>query len=102
MFGGSQEFSVAYFGFDDEDTLQQFINKYDNFVIEVDNKQKFVLQVSRTIFQTMPSLKDDAGQADDSQAQTQEQQNEIELSEDFLHFKSNLNVKKPLLLPLEL
>jgi Smg-4/UPF3 family len=58
MFGGSQEFSVAYFGFDDEDTLSQFIKKYDNFVIEVDNKQKFVLQVSRAIYQTMPSLKE--------------------------------------------
>jgi hypothetical protein len=42
-FGGSQEFSVAYFGFDDQETLDQFIKKYDNFVIEVDHKQKFVL-----------------------------------------------------------
>lgn len=38
LFGGSPEFSVAYFGFDDEATLNQFIEKYDNFVIEVDNK----------------------------------------------------------------
>jgi hypothetical protein len=42
-FGGSQEFSVAYFGFDDQETLYQFIKKYDNFVIEVDHRQKFVL-----------------------------------------------------------
>ena len=36
LFGGSQEYSVAYFGFDDEATLKQFISKYDNFVIEID------------------------------------------------------------------
>jgi hypothetical protein len=58
-FGGSQEFSVAYFGFDDTETLHQFIKKYDNFVIEVDHKQKYVLQVSRATFQTMPSTQED-------------------------------------------
>ena len=43
MLGGSPEYSVAYFGFDDEATLAQFISKYNNFTIEVDNKQKHVL-----------------------------------------------------------
>lgn len=71
-------------------------------MIEVDNKQKFVLQVSRAIFQTMPLIKDDAVQADDSQSQALDHANEIELTEDFLFFKQNLNVKKPMLLPLEL
>lgn len=95
MFGGSQEFSVAYFGFDDENTLVDFIKKYDNFVIEVDNKQKFVLQVSRAIYQTMPSIKDE-------QTIVESAVTEIEQTDDFLNFKANLNSKKPLLLPLEL
>ena len=60
-----------------------------------------MLQVSRAIFQTMPSIKDDAVQADDS-TQALDHANEIELTEDFLFFKQNLNVKKPMLLPLEL
>jgi hypothetical protein len=77
MFGGSQEFSVAYFGFDDEDTLQQFIKKYDNFVIEVDHKQKFVLQVSRAIYQTMPSMKDEP-QASPEQSSIQATENDLE------------------------
>lgn len=61
-----------------------------------------MLQVSRAIFQTMPLIKDDAVQVDDSQTQALDQTNEIELNEDFLYFKQNLNVKKPMLLPLEL
>lgn len=68
LFGGSQEFSVAYFGFDDEDTLKNFIEKYDNFIIEIDNKQKFVLQVIRATFQTMPSIREDETKVEDEQA----------------------------------
>lgn len=65
LFGGSQEFSVAYFGFDNEDTLKKFISKYDNFIIEIDNKQKFVLQVIRATFQAMPSIREDETKIED-------------------------------------
>jgi hypothetical protein len=33
---GSQEFSVAYFGFEERETMQLFIDKYNNFVVTVD------------------------------------------------------------------
>jgi hypothetical protein len=32
----SQEYSVAYFGFDSAQIMDQFIAKYHNFVVEVD------------------------------------------------------------------
>ena len=32
----SQEYSVAYFGFDSVEVMNQFIEKYHNFVVEVD------------------------------------------------------------------
>lgn len=32
----SQEYSVAYFGFDSSQIMDQFIAKYNNFVVEVD------------------------------------------------------------------
>ena len=32
----SQEYSVAYFGFDNAQTMEQFVEKYNNFVVEVD------------------------------------------------------------------
>ena len=38
------EFSVAYFGFDDKDTMDLFIKKYDNFMVD-DTKHKYVLQI---------------------------------------------------------
>ena len=59
-FHGTKEFSVAYFGFDDPSTLEQFISKYNNFVIELDHKQKFELEVSRALFQSMPALHEES------------------------------------------
>ena len=52
----SQEYSVAYFGFDSASVMEQFIEKYDNFVVEVDNKRKYSLEVSRAWYQPMPTL----------------------------------------------
>jgi len=48
--GLGTEYSVAYFGFDDKATLDHFIEKYDNFVVEVDHRRKYVLQVTRAIY----------------------------------------------------
>ena len=42
------EFSVAYFGFDDRGTMELFIKKYDNFIVD-DTKHKYILQVSKAI-----------------------------------------------------
>ena len=50
--------------------------------------------MSRAIFQAMPQTQDDLLPSGDII--------DLEQSEDFLFFKNNLNVKKPLLLPLEL
>ena len=36
--------------------MEQFIEKYDNFVVEVDNKRKYSLEVSRAWYQPMPTL----------------------------------------------
>ena len=50
----SQEYSVAYFGFDSEQVMQEFIDKYNNFVVEVEQRRKYSLEVSRAWFQPMP------------------------------------------------
>ena len=57
VLGASKEYSVAYFGFDSKEILDEFVAKYNNFVVEVDNNQKYTLQVSRALYQTMPSIK---------------------------------------------
>jgi hypothetical protein len=36
------EFSVAYFGFEEKLTLEQFIKKYDNFIVD-DQRHKYLL-----------------------------------------------------------
>lgn len=41
--GLGTEYSVAYFGFEDKETLDAFISKYNNFVVEVDHRRKYVL-----------------------------------------------------------
>ena len=51
----SNEYSVAYFGFEDHTTMEEFIAKYNKFVVEVDKKGKYYLQVTRALYQTMPS-----------------------------------------------
>lgn len=43
----SQEYSVAYFGFDNAEIMDQFIGKYNNFVVEVDQRRKYSLEVSQ-------------------------------------------------------
>ena len=49
----SHEYSVAYFGFDSAEIMEQFIAKYNNFVVEVDQKRKYCLEVSRAWYQPM-------------------------------------------------
>ena len=49
----SHEYSVAYFGFDSAEIMEQFIAKYNNFVVEVDQKRKYCLEVSRAWYQDM-------------------------------------------------
>ena len=49
----SHEYSVAYFGFDSAEIMEQFIAKYNNFVVEVDQKRKYSLEVSRAWYQPM-------------------------------------------------
>ena len=51
----SSEFSNAYFGFKKESDLVEFIDKYDKFVVEVDNRRRYELQVSRAWYQAMPT-----------------------------------------------
>jgi hypothetical protein len=34
--GASAEYSIAFFGFDNIETLELFIAEYNNFVVEVD------------------------------------------------------------------
>ena len=36
ILGASTEYSVAYFGFDNLTTMEEFIARYNNFVVEVD------------------------------------------------------------------
>jgi len=55
----SQEYSVAYFGFDSALIMDQFVAKYNNFVVEVDQKRKYSLEVTRALYQPMPSIKTD-------------------------------------------
>jgi hypothetical protein len=58
VLGASKEYSIAYFGFDSADTLHQFIDKYNNFVVEVDQKKEYTLQVTQAIYQAIPTLVD--------------------------------------------
>jgi len=55
----SQEYSVAYFGFDSAEIMEQFVAKYDNFIVEVDQKRKYCLEVSRAWYQPMPIYVDE-------------------------------------------
>ena len=50
VLGASKEYSIAYFGFDSEEILNQFVEKYNNFVVEVDQKKEYKLQVTRSIY----------------------------------------------------
>ena len=98
VLGASKEYSIAYFGFDSEDILDQFISKYNNFVVEVDQKKKYSLEVTRAIYQAMPSH----DSRDEPEPKLIQTSNPLEELDDFKHFKQMLGVKKDLLLPLEL
>ena len=105
----SQEYSVAYFGFDSEEVMNQFVEKYNNFVVEVDQKRKYSLEVTRALYQPMPSLlknSESKGGSKLKQAKNMIDTTEcgasaLESLPDFQHFKRNLGSKKPSLLPLE-
>ena len=56
----SAEYSVAYFGFDNSEIMDQFITKYNNFIVEVDQRRRYTLEVSRAWYQPMPSILDNA------------------------------------------
>ena len=43
ILGASAEYSMAFFGFDNLETMEQFIAQYNNFVVEVDQKRKYSL-----------------------------------------------------------
>ena len=60
----SQEYSVAYFGFDSCKIMEQFISKYNNFVVEVDQKRKYCLEVSRAWYQPMPMFSENNADKD--------------------------------------
>ena len=62
----SQEYSVAYFGFDSAEIREQFIAKYNNFVVEVDQRRKYSLEVSRAWYQPMPTLNQSQKSSDSS------------------------------------
>jgi len=62
--GASTEYSVAYFGFDDIKVMEQFIAKYDKFVVEVEKGRKYNLQVTKALYQTMPAIRQDSGLKD--------------------------------------
>ena len=36
--------------------MNQFIEKYHNFVVEVDQKRRYILEVTRAWYQQMPTL----------------------------------------------
>jgi hypothetical protein len=42
MHHNTTEYSVAYFGFEDYETMKSFVAKYDNFVVD-DQRRKYVL-----------------------------------------------------------
>ena len=96
----AQEYSVAYFGFDSAEILDQFLSKYNNFVVEVDQKRKYSLEVTRALFQAMPTYKKEDQEETKGQANATSE-SKIEELPDYLHFQKNLGVKKPNLLPLE-
>jgi Smg-4/UPF3 family len=73
------EFSVAYFGFDNIETMETFIRKYDNFIVD-DTKHKYLLQVSKAIHQSMPVLSNPTHSAEVNSGMN------IEETEDYLHF----------------
>ena len=50
ILGASTEYSVAYFGFDDIKVMEEFIAKYDKFVVEVDKGRKYSLQVTKALY----------------------------------------------------
>jgi hypothetical protein len=52
------EFSVAYFGFDDQATMHQFIERYQGFQIS-DGQRNYALEVSTAIHLSMPVPQED-------------------------------------------
>lgn len=95
LLGSSAEYSVAYFGFDDKEVLSEFIRKYNNFVVEVDHKRKYVLQVTKAIFQDMPVLSSLTTESESLEGTVTE-------TDDFKEFVASLGKAKEQLLPLEL
>lgn len=46
--------------------MEQFIAKYNNFVVEVDQKRKYCLEVSRAWYQPMPIFPNEIDQFEHS------------------------------------
>ena len=97
----SAEYSVAYFGFDSAEIMNQFVTKYNNFIVEVDQKRKYTLEVSRAWYQPMPSIIESGDSEAASKLRHESEKVKIEQLDDFEKFKQTLAVKKPTLLPLE-
>jgi hypothetical protein len=57
------------------------VKKYDNFVVEVDSKRKYVLQVTRALYQDMPVYNREPQEAEKVMTKA-----EIEGSDDFKSF----------------
>jgi hypothetical protein len=72
--------------------MNSFIRKYDSFVVEVDQKRKYVLQVTRALYQTMPVYKDENPVAEvKSQIVPKEMtKHEMEETDDFKYFMANI------------
>ena len=100
----SQEYSVAYFGFDSPLIMDQFVEKYNNFVVEVDQKRKYSLEVKRALYQPMPTLRTIPSKdknKENNSFQIDTASTRLEDLPDFKHFQRTLALKKPILLPLE-
>ena len=84
--------------------MNSFIRKYDSFVVEVDQKRKYVLQVTRALYQTMPVYKDEILTPEPkSQLVPKElSKHEMELTDDFKFFMANIGKPVELLQPLEM
>ena len=48
------DFSVAYFGFEDYSTMEQFIQKFNNFTIQDEKGKSYILIVQRALYQSLP------------------------------------------------
>lgn len=77
------DFSVAYFGFELHETMDQFINKFNNFTIQDEKGKSYILLVQRAFYQSLPKDK----------RKQHPQVNTITESDDFKQFIEKLNSK---------